>query len=72
MNNEEYRAAIDAVKARIASTLPRESIGVIIPACMEIVMTCIVNIEDKEEALRMNDTLRPMIDYHEQVIRGTH
>lgn len=72
MNDKEYRAKIDEVKALFAASAGGKSVGVVVPAAMEIVLGAIMSVEDKEEAAAATASLRPMIDYIEGQLRGHH
>lgn len=70
MNDKEYRAKIEEVKAIFSQAAAGKSVGVVVPAAMEIVLGSIMAIGDKQEALRATESLRPMIDYIEGQLRG--
>ena len=70
MNDKEYRANIDHVKSLFAQAAAGKSVGVVVPAAMEIILGSIMAIEDKEEALAVTASLRPMLDYIEGQLRG--
>ena len=72
MNDQQYRAEIDAVKEEFAAIAANKSVGVIVPAAMEIVLCVMSSIEDKEMALAGVQSLRPMIDHIESTLRGSH
>lgn len=70
MTDKEYRENIDQVKSLFAQAAAGKSVGVVVPAAMEIILGSIMAIEDKEEALRATASLRPMLDYIEGQLRG--
>lgn len=70
MDDKEYRAKIDEVKDLFARCAAGKSVGVVVPAAMEIILGSIMAIKDKEEALRATQSLRPMLDYIEGQLRG--
>ena len=72
MNDQQYRAAIDAVKEEFAAIAANKSVGVVVPAAMEIVLCAMTSIDDKEMALQGVQSLRPMIDHIEGQLRGSH
>lgn len=74
MKDATYRKAIDDLRAKLADHCMKSNVGVIVPACMEIVLNSITAVAhtDQEQALRATQSLRPMIDYIEGQIRGQH
>lgn len=70
MDDKQYRAEIDSVKAGFGEIASKSNVGVVVPAAMEIVLGSIMSIGDKDEALRATASLRPMIDYIEGQLRG--
>lgn len=72
MNDKKYRIEIDKVKMQFAEIAAKSNVGVVVPAAMEIILNSIASIGDKSDALRATASLRPMIDYIEGQIRGTH
>lgn len=72
MNDQEYRSHIDQVKFAFSEAASGKSVGVVVPAAMEIILGAIMHVKDgdKELALRATQSLRPMIDYIEGEIRG--
>ena len=70
MNDAEYRAAIDELKDQFGVIASRSNVGVVVPAAMEVVLSGIMSIKDRDEALRATQSLRPMIDYIEGQLRG--
>lgn len=70
MTDSEYRNDIDSVKFQFGEIAAKSNVGVVVPAAMEIVLTAIMSIGDKGEALRATQSLRPMIDYIEGQLRG--
>ena len=72
MNDAQYRAAIDNVKSQFGAIAGGQSVGVVVPAAMEIILNSILSIEDKQCALNATQSLRPMIDNIESCIHGTH
>lgn len=72
MNDKEYRAKIDELKALFGAAAGGKSVGVVVPAAMEIVLGAILSVQDKDEAMAATASLRPMIDYIEGQLRGMH
>lgn len=72
MNDQEYMQEIAKVQDSFAAIAQGSSVGVVLPAAMNIVLSAVLSIEDKSEALRAADSLRPMIDYMEACIKGLH
>lgn len=63
---------IAKVHDSFAAIAQGSSVGVVVPAAMNIVLNAVLSIEDKSEALRVADSLRPMIDYIEARIKWLH
>ena len=63
---------IAKVQQAFAAIAQGNSVDVVVPAAMNIVLGAFLSIEDKPEALRAADSLRPMIDYMEACIKGLH
>ena len=63
---------IAKVQDSFAAIAQGSSVGVVVPAAMNIVLSAVMTISDKAEALRAADSLRPMIDYIEARIKGLH
>lgn len=63
---------IAKVQDSFAAIAQGSSVAVVVPAAMNIVLSAVLSIEDKSEALRAADSLRPMIDYMEACIKGLH
>lgn len=74
MTNEEFRAELDAVKARLIPACRDTHPALVVSACMEIVMGSIMLVaeHDRDQALAATASLRPMIDHIEGQIRGSH
>lgn len=72
MNDQEYMQEIAKVQDSFAAIAQGSSVGVVVPAAMNIVLSAVMTISDKAEALRAADSLRPMIDYIEARIKGLH
>lgn len=72
MTDQQYRAEIDVVKNAFAQIAAKSNVGVVVPAAMEIVLCSITSMGDKQQALRATQSLRPMIDYIEGQLRGSH
>lgn len=72
MNDQEYMQEIAKVQDSFASIAQGSSVGVVVPAAMNIVLSAVMSIGDKDEALRAVDSLRPMVDYMEARIKGLH
>lgn len=72
MNDQEYMQEIAKVQDSFAAIAQGSSVGVVLPAAMNIVLSAVMAISDKAEALRAADSLRPMIDYIEARIKGLH
>ena len=72
MDDKLYREKIDELKDLFSLAASGKSVGVIVPAAMEIVLNAITSIENKAEALAATQSLRPMIDYIEGQLRGIH
>lgn len=70
MDDQQYRAAIDDMTGRLGAICAGSSVGIVVPACMEVVLNACLSIEDRDGALKATDSLRPMIDYIEGQIRG--
>lgn len=70
MNDQKYRAEIDRVKDQFGEIASKSNVGVVVPAAMEIILCSILSIEEKDDALRATQSLRPMIDYIEGQLRG--
>lgn len=72
MNELEFRAAVDVLRNKFAQHCQLQSPALVIPAAMEIVLNAAMVVEDKELALKLVESLRPMIDHIESQVRGTH
>ena len=72
MNDVQYRAEIEKVKSGFIAVAKGNGVGVIVPAAMEMVLNCVLSIDDKQAALAATQSLRPMIDYIEGQIKGLH
>ena len=72
MNDQEYMQEIAKVQESFGAIAQGNSVGVVVPAAMNIVLNAVLSIEDKSEALRATESLRPMIDYMEARIKGLH
>lgn len=72
MNDRQYRDQIDELKNMFAHSASGKSVGIIVPAAMEMVLNVITAIENKDDALAATRSLRPMINYIEGQLRGTH
>jgi hypothetical protein len=70
MNDAKYRAEIDALRNQFGVIARKSNVGIVVPAAMEIVLSSIMAIGNKEDALRATKSLRPMIDYIEGQLRG--
>ena len=72
MDDLEYMEEIAKVQESFGAIAQGNSVGVVLPAAMNIVLNAVLSIEDKSEALRVADSLRPMIDYIEARIKWLH
>lgn len=72
MNNQQYRSEINALKNKLGDACAGYGVGLIIPAAMELVLSAVLSIDDKPEALKCAQAPRPMIDYIESQISGSH
>lgn len=72
MNDAQYREQIDSLKMMFSEVSSGKSVGIIVPAAMEMILAAIMHVKDgdKELALRATQSLHPMIDYIEGQIRG--
>lgn len=72
MTDGEYRNEINIVKSQFGAIAEKSNVGVVVPACMEIILNAVLSIGDKDAALAATQSLRPMIDHIEGQLRGTH
>jgi hypothetical protein len=72
MDDLEYMEEIAKVQESFGAIAQGNSVGVVLPAAMNIALSAVLSIEDKSEALRAAESLRPMIDYMEARIKGLH
>jgi hypothetical protein len=70
MDDLEYMEEIAKVQESFGAIAQGSSVGVVLPAAMNIALSAVLSIEDKSEALRAAESLRPMIDYMEARIKG--
>ena len=61
----EYEIEIVKIQERFSVAADGSSIGVVVPAAMNLILNAILTIPDKEAALAVTQSLRPMIDYIE-------
>ena len=61
----DYEIEIAKIQERFSGAADGSSIGVVVPAAMNLILNAILTIPDKEEALAVTQSLRPMIDYIE-------
>lgn len=69
-NDADYAAEIAAIQAQFAAIAVQSNVGVVVPAAMNIVLSAVTSITDKDRALLAVNSLRPMIDYIEAQVRG--
>ena len=72
MNDQQYRAQIDELKKMFTHSALGKSVGIVVPAAMEMILNAITAIENKDDALAATHSLRPMIDYIEGQLRDRH
>ena len=61
----DYEIEIAKIQERFSGAADGSSIGVVVPAAMNLILNAILTIPDKEAALAVAQSLRPMIDYIE-------
>ena len=61
----DYEIEIAKIQERFSVAADGSSIGVAVPAAMNLILNAILDIPDKEAALAVPQSLRPMIDYIE-------
>jgi len=72
MTDQQYLGEIAKLQAAFSEQCTGNSVGVVVPAAMNIVLSAIMAIEDKAEAMKATESLRPMIDYIESQLQGVH
>lgn len=74
MKDQQYRNEIDQLRNSMATLCLKSHVGVIVPACMEIVLNAIMAAgeQDKGMAIRATQSLHPMVDYIEAQLSGRH
>ena len=72
MTDTEYQNEIAKVQEAFGMIAQASNVGVVVPAAMNIVLSAILSIGDKTQAMRATQSLRPMIDYIESRLQGVH
>lgn len=72
MNDQEYLDEIAKVQEAFGQVAQGNSVGVVVPAAMNIILSAVMAIDDKPAALAAIKSLRPMIDYMQAQVEGVH
>ena len=72
MNDREYLNEIAKMQEAFACVAQGSSVGVVVPAAMNIVLSAVLAIDDKPAALAAIKSLRPMIEYMQAQVEGVH
>lgn len=73
MNDREYLNEIAKVQEAFGMIAQgSSSVGVVVPAAMNIILSAVTSIDDKPAALAAIESLHHMIDYMQAQVEGVH
>ena len=72
MNDQEYLNEIAKVQEAFGMIAQGSSVGVVVPAAMNIILSAVLAIEDKPAALAAIESLHTMNDYMRAQVEGVH
>lgn len=72
MNDQEYLNEIAKVQEAFGQVAQGNSVGVVVPAAMNIILSAVLAIDDKPAALAAIKSLHPMIEYMQAQVEGVH
>jgi hypothetical protein len=68
MSFEKYRAEVDELKRKFGEAAAGSDVSVVVAACMEGVLSEIIQIENKADALKVASPLRQMVAHIESEV----